>query len=174
MEMNFCRRCGTKLTKKSAKVYQCENRHITFENPAASVGVFFLTDDGKVMLSVRGIEPHKGMLDAFGGFVDQEETLEGAVARELKEELNLDAPDYEPIRYLGSATGHYPYDGEVYLVITALFWTRLKTEAQLVAQDDVAAINIIPLMEVDFTQLHDDDIRFGIKKLQDLFSSKSL
>lgn len=173
MEMNFCRRCGEALAHKTGKVYQCANAHTIFASPTPSTGIFFLTADNKVVLSVRGIEPHKGMLDAFGGFLDDEETLETAAMRELTEELGLHEGDYEPLNYLTSAVGHYPYQGETPQVITALYWTRLGKDVQLNPQDDVAAVEVVPLHNVDMDMVHDEDIRVGIRTLQHLFPKEA-
>lgn len=174
MEMNFCYRCGTILTNIASKVYRCENGHTIFENPAPTVGVFFLKDNDEVLLSVRGIEPRKGMLDSFGGFVDSGETIQEAAIRELKEELDLNVSDYEPLRYLGSATGDYPYEGEVRPLISTFFWTRLISGTPLVPHDDVAAIRSIPLADINLDELHDKDIRWGIEELRRLSSENLL
>lgn len=168
MEMNFCRRCGTQLRKVSDKVITCTNGHTLFVNHAPAVGIFFITSDNRVVLSKRGIEPHKGMLDAFGGFLDLEETLEQAVVRELTEETGLGEGDYETPRYLCSAVGHYPYQGEVLPVISSLYWTRLKPGKSITPTDDVADAMTLPLAEIDPSLLHDDDIRQGIATLQKL------
>jgi 8-oxo-dGTP diphosphatase len=44
----------------------------------------------KLLLIRRGGEPFKGKLALPGGLVEVDETIEGAAARELKEETNLD------------------------------------------------------------------------------------
>lgn len=170
--MNFCRRCGTKLTNTQDHIYACESGHTLFANSSPAVGVFFLTPDNHVLLSVRGGEPRKGMLDAFGGFVDGEETAEGAVARELHEELGLKPTDYEAVQFLCSSVGHYPYKGEVVPVLSLLFWSRLNPHAAPVPADDVAAIETLPLHDVDFSRLHDKDIEDGIRQLQMLHPVK--
>ena len=113
------------------------------------------------------------MLDAFGGFLDDEETLETAAMRELTEELGLHEGDYEPLNYLTSAVGHYPYQGETPQVITALYWTRLGKDVQLNPQDDVAAVEVVPLHNVDMDMVHDEDIRVGIRTLQHLFPKEA-
>lgn len=169
LEMNFCRRCGERLTNVERHVYKCANGHVIFANRDPSVGVFFITPDKHVLLSVRGIEPHKGKLDAFGGFLDQGETFEAAAIRELSEELSLEPEDYEELRYLGSALGDYPYKDETIQVITVLFWTKLTSDKPLKPDDDVFAVRSLPLHQVDFAELHDDDIRVGIQRLQQLF-----
>ena len=121
------------------------------------------------MLAVRGIEPHKGMLDSFGGFLDGAETFETAAARELAEELALTPHDYEPLKYLTSGAGQYPFRDEVLPVISVFFWTRLTTTRVLTPRDDVAAIQTVPLGGLDLSLLHDQDIRVGIQALQRLF-----
>jgi ADP-ribose pyrophosphatase YjhB (NUDIX family) len=169
MEMKACRRCGAPLTPTEPGAFQCSNQHIIYANSSPTVGIFFVTEDSQVLLAVRGIEPHKGMLDSFGGFLDGTETFEAAAARELTEELMLTPADYEPLRYLTSGAGHYPFKGEVLPVITVFFWTRLTTTAELTPRDDVACIKSLPLHDLDLTLLHDQDIQLGIQALQRLF-----
>lgn len=173
MEMNFCRRCAAPLTHQSGKVYKCDHNHTIFANSAPTVGIFFLTPEQEVIVSVRGIEPRKGMLDSFGGFVDDEESLEQAAVRELTEELDLQVTDYEPLQYLTSAIGHYPYESEAGTILSAFFWTRLKPGVELQPQDDVAAAETYPLHEIDLAKLHDEDIRAGMRALQTLFPKEA-
>lgn len=173
MEYSYCRRCGSPLTVVSGNMLVCKARHTIFTTPTPTVGIFIFSQDGNLLLSRRGIGPHKGMLDSFGGFVDGEETLEDAATRELKEELGLSPTDYEPLRYITSANGHYPYHDESILVLSAFYWTRLRGSAQPIAADDVAEIVSLPLHKVDLNQLHDDDVRTGIRALLSLLQRES-
>lgn len=168
MEMNFCRRCGSPLKNLHDHVYTCQNNHTIFGNANPAVGIFFVNSNGHIVLSVRGIEPKKGMLDVIGGFVDGEETFEHAIAREVKEELGLTESEYTPPEFLCSGIGHYPYQGEPLSVLTMLFWSYIKTERPLVPADDVAALHISPIEEIDPSKLHDDDVRVGLAKLRTL------
>jgi ADP-ribose pyrophosphatase YjhB (NUDIX family) len=111
------------------------------------------------------------MLDAFGGFVDGEETLEQSLVREMKEELNLEPTDYSTPRFLASAIGKYPYGGETITVLSSLFWARLSPDAKPTPQDDVAAIHISAIDDVDPARLHDDDIRNGFIKLKEVLAA---
>lgn len=163
--MNFCRRCGLQLTHVEKHIYTCGQRHTIFANSSPTVGIFFVTDDNHILLSVRGIEPRKGMLDAFGGFVDGAESLEHTIERELEEELGLKKDDYTPPKYLTSATGVYPYSGEDLPVLSSLYWSRLLVDTPM-PRDDVADIATYHLAEVPLEKLHDQDIVTGIKALQ--------
>lgn len=169
--MNFCRRCGTPLTSRNETVFACENNHTIYINAAPCVGIFFMTNDNKqVLLSVRGIEPFKGALDSFGGFVDNNETVEHALERELIEELGLTPDDYEPPVYLCSETSIYPFDGEDRSILSMFYWSKLKSGASPIAADDVASIEMVPLSDVDPEKMDNADVRNAIKKLQALFS----
>jgi len=171
MEMNFCRRCGTKLTNQHGHIFSCENRHTIFANSSPSVGIFLVNDKDEVLLAVRGIEPHKGMLDAFGGFLDGEELAEDAVKRELKEELGLEEFEYSPPKILGSGLGRYPYKGETLPLVSIFSWARLQTDRVLTPSDDVAGIRILKIEDINLSELHDDDIRTGIKLLSHMLTS---
>jgi ADP-ribose pyrophosphatase YjhB (NUDIX family) len=169
MEMRFCRRCGAGLEQINGHVYRCTAGHTIFANAAPTVAVFFMVGDNKVMLAVRAEEPHKGMLDAIGGFLDGQETIEAAAERELREELGLEPHEYEPLRYLSSGTDIYPYGGEDIPFATAIYWSRLLTDRQPQPADDVAALQIEDLHSLDLTLLHTEDIRHGIRRLRELF-----
>lgn len=170
MEMNFCRRCGTKLTVAHDHVYTCENGHPIYANCSPSVGIFLINDKNQVLLSVRGIEPHKGMLDAFGGIVDGEEEAEAAVRRELEEELGLKESEYSSLIYLTSGVGHYPYKGEILSLLSLFYWAQLQTTRPLTPKDDVAAIHFSDVNKIDLSKLHDEDIRIGVRKLQEILA----
>ena len=166
--MNFCRRCGLSLASNDNHVFTCKNDHTLFANSTPCVSIFLLDQNDNVYLSVRGIEPRKGMLDTFGGFVDNEETLEQAIQRELQEEIGLSSDDYSIPVFLTSAIGHYPYNGETITIISSMFWARLKTAKPLRPADDVADIYVSSIQDIDPTLLHDDDIRAGLKALRTL------
>lgn len=168
MELNFCRRCGTRLARQG-EPYVCENGHKLFASAPAAAGIFFVSEDNsEVMLSVRGIEPDKGELDAFGGFLELNESLETALERELIEELGLTPDQYEKPRYLCSDVSDYPFDGEVRRILGVLYWSRLKPGANPVPTDDVAEIRTISLRDFDTSQMHHGDTKIGIEKLREI------
>jgi ADP-ribose pyrophosphatase YjhB (NUDIX family) len=166
MEINYCRRCGATLTEKRPYEYECANQHTIFLNPASACGAFIIDDEHNVTLSVRGIEPHKGMLDSFGGFIDPHETVEQGLARELTEEIGLSPSDYSLPQFICTATGNYPFGGEILYVLGSFFWIKLNPGVEIHPQDDVASVATMPLTDVPLDQLHDDDIREAITRLR--------
>lgn len=166
MEMNFCRRCGTALTHVKANEYVCSKKHTLYANNTPTTGIFFLQDDGKVLLARRAFEPRKGMLDTVGGFVDFEETAEHAIQREITEETGLTPDQYSNPVFLCTEVGHYPYGGESYPVLSVFFWSRLSPNTAIVAQDDVSEVVAVSLDDIDLNELHDSDVRNAILKLR--------
>jgi NAD+ diphosphatase len=172
MEMNFCRRCGTALTEKGGGLYVCTKSHRLYVSAAPTSGIFFLTPKNEVILSVRGIEPNKGKLDAFGGFIDAGETAEECLERELIEETGLTPDQYDKPEFLCTVTGKYPYDGEDRLVLFTVFVSQLKVGVVPVAADDVAEIRTLPLDEVAVGDIGNEDVKKAFQKLQQYVSDK--
>lgn len=163
--MNYCRRCGTSLTNENEHVFICQNGHRLFANSSPTVGVFVLTESNTVLLSRRGIEPRKGMLDSFGGFIDPGESYEQAAIRELSEETGLTTDQLTPLEFLCSAPGNYPYQKDVLPVLSVFFVTHLNEGVNPIAKDDVAEIVELAPETIDMGELHDDDIRAGLTSL---------
>ena len=132
-----------------------------------------MRDDSTVLLSKRGIEPHLGMLDSFGGFLDGEETAEAAIARELAEETGLSPGDYSPPAFLCTAVGHYPYQTDTLSVLSLFFWARLKEGVQLHPKDDVAEIVEVSLEDIDLSQMHNEDVKRGILHLREVSEAQN-
>jgi ADP-ribose pyrophosphatase YjhB (NUDIX family) len=170
MDMNFCRRCGTRLTHVKAHIYKCEQGHPIYANSSPGVGIFLINEQDEVILSVRAIDPKKGMLDVMGGLIDGEETAEDAAKRELMEELSLKEGEYGPLTFLSTSVVPYDYKGEMVPILAIFFYARLKTSRELSPSDDVAEIYTASLNNVDEDSFFSDGIRAGFKKLKSTFS----
>ncbi len=104
MEMNYCMRCGAKLTERphptDGIVPYCERcDDYRFPVFSAAVGIIVLNPEETEVILVQQYGKKNNVLVA--GYVDKGENAEHAVRRELMEELGLEA---ETVRYLGS---HY-------------------------------------------------------------------
>lgn len=169
MDMNFCRRCGAPFDKVKPPVYTCENRHTIYVSAAPTTGIFFFDDDNNIVLSIRGIEPSRGLLDSIGGFVDDGETFEEAAVREIAEETGLLVNDYGPLTYLTSSAAHYLYEGESRSILSVFFYAKLRTGVTVNAFDDVASIIRVPLNSIDDKKISNDDVRAGLAALREKF-----
>ena len=100
-----CPRCGERTERLEGewgkRCPRCRYEHYPHLHPAAIV----LVKDGDRCLLARkaGWAPNRYALVA--GFVDNGESLEAAVAREVKEEVGVDVTD---IRYVGSQNWPFP------------------------------------------------------------------
>jgi 8-oxo-dGTP diphosphatase len=72
-----------------------------YENPALTVDAVWIRS-GKVLLVRRGRPPFRGFWALPGGFVELRETVEEALARELREETGLVG---HPLRIVGVYSG---------------------------------------------------------------------
>ena len=165
LEMNFCRRCGKPLSSIGTGAWECPDKHNTYNNPAPTVGIFFLTPDNQAVLSRRGINPGKGMLDCLGGFVETGETIEEAAHREITEETGLTKNMYGTLQYLCTAPATYDFQGEKRPILSTFLWATLPSNSQLAASDDVAEIVTLPLGDVAIDEFFNEDIKYGFRKL---------
>jgi len=85
----FCPFCKEKLQQKQ-ELYFCPKCKKSIYKNFVYVGVgMVFVENGKVLLSKRGIEPKKGIYDIIGGFLEEDEYPEKGILREVKEETNL-------------------------------------------------------------------------------------
>lgn len=168
MEMNFCRRCGTKLALVKDHIFECESGHTIFANSSPCVGLMIVTKDDQLLMAVRNVEPHKGTLDLIGGFLDQGETFEEAIYRELHEEANLMPDDISPPAYLMTAVNGYSYGNENIPVVSPIFWCRLTSDKIPKPQDDVADFIACSFEELNDKDLYPGDILTASRKLRNI------
>lgn len=171
MEFNFCRRCGEAVEQKSIHHWKCPNNHSTYLNPAPASAVFFITEDKQVVLSRRAIEPGIGCLDCIGGFVDNDESAELAIVREIREESGLTPSDYGELHIFCTAPTGYEFEGEVKRVLSTFFWARLNADAKPIPSDDVSEIITMPIDAIDVSEFYGDDVKIALSKLRDLIHS---
>jgi len=129
-----CARCGKPTQKRD------EHGHpraacpacgwIDYGNPKPAVTAILLRG-GKVLLSQRAREPHRGLWDLPGGFLELGETPEEGILRELREETGLAA---RVVRLVDVGVGTYQSYGTLNLVY------HCEAEGEPVAMDDSMAL----------------------------------
>lgn len=122
----------------------------TYEYPHPSVTVDMVVftlrgDDLAVLLVKRKNDPFKGHWALPGGFVDENEALERAAARELEEETGLTHPRFEQLGAFGDP-GRDPRGHTV----SVAYLSYIGTERAVIrAGDDAAAAEWHSLAELD-------------------------
>lgn len=166
MEMNYCRKCGAALSTEDGQIFSCENNHTIYLNANPAAGIWIVNDKREVLVAVRAHEPGVGKLDTPGGFNDSAETYEDSVVRELKEELDLQPTDYTKPAYLLSGIDTYPFGGETFKVLTAVYWAKIIGNPTIRAQDDVAEAKFLPIDDINPDDIYFDAPRAGFIALK--------
>ncbi len=102
----FCSRCGA-ATRRHAEheAMECPRcGHLHF--PRLAPAVIVLVERGEEMLLARSPHFPEGMYSTLAGFVEPGESLEGAVHREILEEVGVEVED---LRYFGSQPWPFPH-----------------------------------------------------------------
>ena len=102
----FCGRCATPLqtkqTERAKECPKCGQLHFPRLAPAIIVAV----ERSNELLLARSRHFLSGMYSVLAGFVEPGESLEEAVAREVKEEVGIDVKE---IKYFGSQPWPFPH-----------------------------------------------------------------
>jgi len=153
-----CPCCGSEnFVINNEKSKRCEHcGFVMYINPSAAVAAFIENDKNQLLVCRRAKDPAKGTLDLPGGFVDEHETAEEAIRREISEELNAET---ETARYLFSLPNRYIYSGWNIPTLDMFFSCKLKETRTLQASDDVASFEYI-----SFENLNPDD--FGLESIK--------
>jgi 8-oxo-dGTP diphosphatase len=129
--------------------------------------VFTLASDGpQVLLIKRAKEPFKGRWAVPGGFVEMDEELEDAVARELKEETGLDGVELEQMYTFGTV-GRDPRGRQITVCFLGIAESSNTT---IEGGDDAAEAKWWPVKSLPSPLAFDHDrvIAMGISKIRNL------
>ena len=127
-----------------------------YPRPALTVdALIFHFSEGSLnlLLIQRGDEPYKGSWAFPGGFVNENETVEQAVVRELKEETGIEATGLQQV-FTASAPGRDPRGWTV----SVIFIGFIKDGTTLKAGDDAADARWHPLRNVTHLAFDHADI----------------
>ena len=132
---------------------------------AADAAVFgFFAGKAKLLLVNRKYEPFKGKWCLPGGFVNLDEELDDAAARELAEETGLAGVRLEQIHTFGNV------DRDPRGRVITVTFMGIVTEGQnkLKAGDDAAKVRWFDIEKLpkDLAFDHNEVVRFAIEKLK--------
>lgn len=119
------------------------------DRPFVSVGAVILDGD-RVLLVQRGQEPLKGEWSLPGGVVEIGETLEAALAREVREETSLDVVVGPVVEVLDSirrdGAGRTEYH---YIIVDYACRVRDGTPTEAAQGTDAADVRWVPVAELE-------------------------
>ena len=130
-----------------------------YPRPAVTVdAVVLVNKDGEnsILLIERKHAPYQGFYALPGGFVEEDETLEEAIARELREETNLVLNNLKQFRAYSR-----PDRDPRGRTISVIFVSHIDAFPDAVAGDDASAVkwfslNHLPQLAFDHGEIVDD------------------
>jgi mutator protein MutT len=136
---NHCPRCGAPGTgERSGNPFGCQAcGFVLFLNAASAVAAFVIGAGNRVLYTRRAKDPAQGKLGMPGGFVDEGETAEDALRREVTEEVGL---ELQTLRYLCSYPNTYEYRDVRYHTLDLFFVAAPVDPASARSLDAVEAI----------------------------------
>lgn len=145
---SYCPVCGSAhFVQNNEKSKRCESCGFVFYmNASAAVAAFIVNNSGDLLVCRRGKNPEIGTLDLPGGFIDNNETAEEAICREISEELNAKV---NSAKYLYSLPNIYEYSNLTIPTLDMFFSCELESTSDLKPADDVADCFFVSLSELD-------------------------
>ena len=158
----FCPRCGSRgivvLEKNGMQCTKCN--YVYFHNCASAVMAIIEVNRG-ILVAKRNHGPKKGLLDLPGGFSEYHESLEQALAREIKEELDL---DLKSVSYFGSEPNVYRYKGVTYFTIDAVFVCKPRNFSVMKPNHEISEIFVMKPSSIDLRRVAFKSARNAIRK----------
>lgn len=140
MIFQYCPLCASPMNPyqedgfQREKCSKCGWVHYHNSRPTASA---IIVRDNKVLLCKRAKDPFKGKWDLPGGYLEEEESPEEALKREMKEELGVEIEIKNFIGVIGPC--YYPFGGQdqwntdIYYEVTTRDMPRASCHSDVVA-----------------------------------------
>ncbi len=170
-KFHYCPICGSyKFYYNNELSKKCDECGFVFyANPRAATVAIIRNSNNEILVARRAKDPAKGTLDLPGGFIDRNETAEEGVSREVHEETGLKV---DSVKYLFSIPNVYPYSGIVVDTEDLFFECYVKEESSVTAMDDVAALEWMPIADLNPEFFGLTSIKNAIGKLKELYKVK--
>ena len=146
VKFKHCPRCGeASLRQNDTQSIVCLSCNFVYYLSPSAAAVGMIEHKGKIIITKRAKEPHKGKFSLPGGFVHHGESLEEALIREIHEELNLVVS--APV-YLCSHGGKYLYLDMMYFTTIAYFTVKADDLSKAEARDDIDEFVLVHPYEI--------------------------
>lgn len=164
----YCPNCGNEALEVFLKNgIKCRNcGYIYFHNMASAVGGIIISNK-EILLAKRAHDPCIGMFDLPGGFVDYGETLEGALKREIREEIGIEVSEPE---YIGSFPNTYYYENVTYFTSDAFFVCRILNNEQPVLSTEISGVIFVKPDAIPFQQIAFESARAALRYFSSISS----
>jgi ADP-ribose pyrophosphatase YjhB (NUDIX family) len=161
-----CPRCGARQPEAARAdaggAFRCAACRFTlYFNAASAVAAILVRPDGDALFIRRAKDPGKGRLGMPGGFVDAGESAEGALTREIREEVGLEVAG---LHYLSSHPNLYVYADVTYTTLDLFYTASVSDPERAVALDAVESLVWAHPLTVDLEEIAFDSMREALTR----------
>lgn len=156
----YCPRCKTKTILVNERLFNCKSCKLHFYlSPYLTNAVILENKKHEILLVKRKFSPKIGYWDLPGGFVENNETIEQSIHREVKEELNIQISN---LKYVTSSTDHYLFKEINYPTICMIFAAKMKTK-NIKFQDDISGFKFFPRKNIPYSKIAFSGLKTALK-----------
>jgi len=174
---NYCPSCSSKNIKfENGRFFRCPDcGYVYYHNVAAATGCLISVpspEGEKLVFTVRGKDPGKGLMDMPGGFVDPGEGALDGLYRELREEIGWTPPVPEGakltdvFKLFASFSNVYKYKGVDYNTCDLYFTVHapgLTPEALSLEKGEIAEVRFLKPKEINLDQFAFESTKKAVK-----------
>jgi mutator protein MutT len=163
-----CPRCGSShFAADSANSLSCSDCEFCwYYNAAAAADVILCNALGEILVTRRAGPPAQGQLDFPGGFVNEGESAELALCRELREETGIVLVP-EQLHYMASFPNQYLFGGLTYFALDLVFTAEVEDIQASAIGDDVASAHFLVPSAIDPNEFGLESTRQAFRHYQD-------
>lgn len=150
--IKFCPKCwSSNFCFDWKKRFDCEKcNFVRYNNPVCWVMPIIKNDRWQILVTIRGNDPWKWELDLPWWFVDIWETIEDALKREVKEELNLNVIN---MKFFGSFPNEYIYKWMIYFPLDFIFECEVENFDTITFKDDISGYDFIDPISINLNDI---------------------